>query len=206
MHNLPVPTLTAMSWAKRQVSLANNETWIVNVVNLLFFALVQTLFFIFVASRIESDVVKRKGEALLQLRQLISKHPCERFRHLGCFIDRAVVEARISRQAHVIREEASREESNIDLLRRWLGPVILTLTILVGLLFLRGAYGRYRSGTPIMSVVGGVGLLMVVLAYTTELLFYFGVVRRYQHIGDWQVARVLMDSSGSPVRTDVCHL
>jgi hypothetical protein len=192
-------------WMHRQFSQGQNEGHIVNVANLLFFAIVQTAFFVMIASRLETKVVMAKGTALLQLRQLLAKHPCPNIRQAGCLLDRVVTEGRLRFQVPAMADEAACRKANKSLLVQWILPIVLALGGVLMLLIARAMLFRHRYKTPPLTAVGGIGLFMVVVAYTTELLFFFGVVRRRHHIGDFEVLRAVMNTPKSPTYTTACQ-
>jgi hypothetical protein len=191
-------------WMHRQASKEQNEGHIVNVVNLLFFVIIQTAFFVLIASRLESEVVMAKGKALLQLRQLMELHPCKKVQQAGCLLDRLVAEGRMRLQVPAIMDEAECKKANNSLLIRWIMPIVAALGGVIVLLFARSLFNRHRHKTPLLTMVGGIGLVMVVVAYMTEVLFFIGVVRRRHHIGDFEVLRAVTNTSNSPTYTSTC--
>lgn len=193
-----------LDWLRRQASKDNNENHIVNVANLLFFVIVQTAFFVFIASKLEADVVMAKGEALLQLRKLLAAHPCKNYQKAGCLLDRLVAEARMRYQAAAIMDHASCRRDNMQLLLKWILPVVLSLTGVLILLVARAMYNRHRHRTPVLSRIGFIGLLMVIVAYSTEVMFFIAVVRRRYHLGDFTILRTMLTSAASPTRSEQC--
>lgn len=193
-----------LDWLRRQASKGNNESHIVNIANLLFFVIVQTGFFVFIASKLEADVVMAKGQALLQLRKLLATHPCKNYQQAGCLLDRLAAEARMRYQTAAILDKASCHRDNMQLLIKWILPIVLSLTGVIILLVARALYNRHRHKTPVLTRVGFIGLLMVVIAYSTEVMFFISVVRRRYHLGDFTILRTMLTSAASPTRSEKC--
>ena len=109
-------------------------------------------------------------------------------------LDRLVAEARMYFQPLAIVDNNNCKAENNALLLRWILPVVATLTGVLGLFFVHATYNRIRHRVPILTKVGVVGLVMVVAAYSTELLFFLGVVRRRQHLGDFAVLQTILSA------------
>jgi Ca2+/Na+ antiporter len=77
------------------------------------------------------------------------------------------------------KEEKERKEKNIEVIRTWIGPpliIVLTL-IFICIIMLRVNKIKWTG-------VDSVGLTLVVTAYVTEIVIFFGIIKRYEFLGD----------------------
>ena len=139
--------------------------------NVFVFMVIQTLFFDQVASRQFDDLLKNKtGIYTTWLRLEPSRKEQARAR-----IDAAVDSIR----GPAAEQAARRNAANWSLFRKDVGlPLALVVAILAGLVV-----SMRRKGTPWTSLDTTM-LTLVLGAYFTELLFFFGIVRRYEFYVD----------------------
>ena len=161
---------------------------VVNLVNVLFFVVVQTIFFVLVASRELDRVVREKSSILLTLREQLGHNCVERgVSALDWRIHEVDADVR-RRNPEALKAE--RWQANRGLLLRWVGPVVLALV--VGLAALIGFLVVRKHAFPVSHRVG---LGLVVVAYIVEILIFLFVIERYTMVGDNQLLEMLLGLS-----------
>lgn len=156
---------------------------VVNLFNVLFFVIVQTVFFMLIASREMDRVVAGKTKVLSSLRrELVASG-----QHRGVqALDHTMYEQRRRvREQNVDRARDTRTAGNWMLAFSWILPVVAAL-VLALVCF---AVLARRSGRG-FSYAHRVGLGLVVFAYVTEVLFFLFVVNRYRLVGDWEAVQM----------------
>jgi hypothetical protein len=158
-----------------------NSNMVIAFLNIIFFIIVQTLFFKYFASKQFNTVLENKIDILNTYSELDPQA-------------KEIIDAHLnSPQAAFIKEiaeyqELEREELNNKLIKKWIGiPLtlsIILLIILFSLLLREDSVNRWNgSDTAVLSLIVG--------AYATELMFYFGIVRQYEFYGDMQLVNKL---------------
>ena len=149
---------------------------IVIFANVMFFMIVQTLFFRYIASKQFNVVIRDKANIANEY----LKYNKEASQQYELYKDSVEVKD-IKKNAKKQFEE--RDDVNIDTTKTWIGIpfsiVIFLLLIFVGMIVFR----KEHTWDSIDSVL----LSLVVLAYATEVVFYIGLVRQYQFYGDQEI-------------------
>lgn len=144
--------------------------------NVIFFIIVQTLFFNFVASKQFNVVLRDKADIL---NQYISQDKDAQKKYK---------EYRESKEVSSInklssKQEKNRKKENRSLIGSWIGiPLLLSTAILMFLII-----GILLDKNSNWDKVDTVLLTLIVGAYATELLFYLGIVSQYEFYGDQQI-------------------
>lgn len=187
------------------VQLAANG--IVGLVNVLFFAIIQTIFFVLVASReLDRDqgpkqtktkiqlkkrrvflfpgiVVEAKSRILTILRQQLQRGRIDRGVNVLDWQVHQMGER--AKQAHPEATSAARRSKNRSLLIRWIGPVLLTLIVVIVALSIFLSVRRH--GFPFSHRVG---LALVFCVYIVEILLFVFVIERYTMVGDYELLQL----------------
>lgn len=147
---------------------------LVVVANVIFFIVVQTLFFRFVATRQFLNVISNKVGIFNEY----LKYDPETSEKVKEYVN-----TDDTKNAHVAgkEEKKKRNKKNTVLILKWIGPVLM---IALGFLIY---YIVQVAKQSTWSMVDGSMLSLVVLAYSTELLFYFLIVRQYEFYGDQEL-------------------
>lgn len=154
----------------------------ITMCNIIFFMIVQTLFFKYVASKQFNIVLQNKMEIITELAKnnITVNNKINEYK-------KSLSVANMKKNA--IKENKTREEKNSKLMFKEFGPFIGTsitiLAIFVGMMIYNALtsnneWHKWKSTDTAV-------LTLVVFAYTTELLFYFGIVRNYNFYGDQQL-------------------
>jgi len=154
--------------------------WIIILSNVLFFMVVQTLFFVFIASKQYENVLVAKLELV---KSIYTKFPD---------IKQALLETKdayIQSKENIVKEQAKkRTRANKDLIWKYCGvPILIVLFTLFYFVFVNVSKEAW-------SEVDTLGMLYVALGYLTELCFFFFIVKKYEFVGDqYIVSNVLQD-------------
>jgi hypothetical protein len=138
--------------------------------NVLFFMVVQTLFFVLVASKQYETVLVSKIDLV---KAVYSKFPN---------IKQSLIKTKnkyVQDNSELVSKQSkARKKENEHLIWKFCGvPIVVTL-VAMAYLFLFS-----KSREP-WSDVDTLGLMYVVLGYLTELCFFFFIVRKYEFVGD----------------------
>jgi hypothetical protein len=150
--------------------------------NVLFFMIVQTLFFKYIASKQFEVVLESKLDFLKVLSEENPK------------VKRAVDDYKvkfISNNKDIVKnQERLREEDNMKTTKTYLGiPILIGSLIFLHLIFIMSSKRSWNS-------VDTLAVLFVALAYATEIIFFFSIVRQYEFVGDHYIMnKVLKDLS-----------
>lgn len=142
--------------------------WIVIYVNVIFFVVVQTLFFRYIASKQYENVLKQKVE--------IIKIYGEKFPKEKVKIDEQVKEYLIENNDKIQDQQNKRSKKNAVSENTYCWNFLKVISVLL----LITLYINKEQWTPIHTL----GLIFVVLGYTTEILFFFLIVQKYEFVGD----------------------
>lgn len=141
------------------------------LLNLLFYFVVQTVFFWFVASNTVLYSVSMKSEVMIDF-ALSNPHNYSLFKKWVESDDPAMVQK-------AAEENAAREKVNLELLKKWIAPAIVAALALLLLTLI-----RVRMKGENLDRIDGFIIGLVIFAFTTELYFYFFVIRRQILISD----------------------
>jgi membrane associated rhomboid family serine protease len=142
--------------------------WIIILSNVIFFMVVQTLFFRYVASKQYESVLKNK----LSLVQKLS----DKDESLKEVLTKFKVEYLAENNEKIGIQKRNRELANNQLETRysWVYVAYAVIALLIVFTFTN------QRWQPVHSL----GLIMVVFAYITELYFFFFIVQKYEFVGD----------------------
>lgn len=153
---------------------------VVSLVNVLFFAVVQTLFYKYIGSRELDRTVKHKSSILRTVRENLEKN------HLEApvlLLDAAVLRAGVTKRQEARVKAAERNAANNRLIMRWIGPILFLLLLVIIALVL---FNRKKDRS--FEFAHWFGMALVVFVYVPEILFFFFVIERYQMVGDYELA------------------
>lgn len=144
-------------------------TWIGILSNVLFFMIVQTLFFIYIASKQFDTVLVEKAAILTEL----AKHN----KSIAELINIAKTE-NSKRDAEIALITANRNKANMKLTIKFcLIPIGIISTILLLLIIFGRSNKKWDSDDTF-------NILLISFAYITEIYFYLFIVRKYEIVGD----------------------
>lgn len=158
---------------------------VVNLVNVLFFVVVQTIFFLWIASKEVDRVVREKSRIAFVLRQQLQRNCLDRGVSMVDWQMHGVGEQ--AAQADPQRLAAERTKDNHRLILHWIGPVVLTLAVVLGAL---AAFLIVKKHSFPLS--HRVGLALVVVAYVVEILIFVFVIERYTMVGDYELVQMAL--------------
>lgn len=143
--------------------------------NVVVFCLFQCVFFYFVASRQYDKLLAHKMNILEPY--LARQRPG---RQLACERLLAVIGDEEDRAA-ASRSREHIEAANVRTLATYAGPYVALFIVLTAVAALRArADGSWRGHHTLACA-------LLVFCFTTEIFYYFGVVRTYQLLGDWEL-------------------
>lgn len=148
----------------------NKFTWINILSNVLFFMLMQTLFFIFIASSQYNEALKSKISFITDLSNY-DDNVKKSVNELKDYADKNFKET--AQKDYKIRMN----KNNKLLMIYCYIPITITTIILLMLIFI------FRSKKK-WSIVDTYNILLILLSYLTELYFFFFVIKKYELIGD----------------------
>lgn len=149
---------------------------IVVFANIIFFMVVQTLFFRYVASKQFDIVLTNKAQIVADYLQY-DKDAALKYQYF-----------KSSEQAAKIREEAEkqqkqRDDDNFNSMLKWIGiPVFIAVFIMIvfiSMIFIKDNEEWDNVDTILLS--------FVFCAYIAEILFYLGIVNKYEFYGDQSI-------------------
>jgi len=143
--------------------------------NVLFFMIVQTLFFKYVASKQFEILLEDKVNIINEY----LKHDEEQKEKIKKYINKQETKELIEKGTEQATE---RNKINNKLILKWTGiPLIIALTIFIVSVLRLKIQGKYWN-----KIHTGL-LLLVITAYLTELFIYFAIVKQYQFYGDHNI-------------------
>lgn len=149
-----------------------SSNMIVILANIIFFMVVQTLFFKYVASRQFNIVLEDKANIVEEY----LKHDPKANAKFREFKNSERVKA-IQKAAS--DQEKIRETENMSNTMMWIGiPLLIVVALLI--FFIGKLFFKKEEWDTTDSIL----LSFVVFAYVIEVLFYLGIVRQYQFYGD----------------------
>lgn len=142
--------------------------WIIILMNLVFFMIVQTYFFRYIASKQYENVLSNK---LGLFQTILNKNP--QYKQLIKTYKNKYLE---KNQTLVQQQYLQRQLVNQKLEQKYCWTFIHYTNIFILLLFL---FTRQK-----WTSIHTLGVIFVILGYVVELLFFFFIVQPYQFIGD----------------------
>lgn len=156
----------------------NNYTWINIFTTILFFLIVQTLFFLFIASKQYDTLLLSKTKLISQL----GGYNTSVKQTIEVIKEDAEVELKEkAEEANKIRYKANRKL----LIQYCIIPIVVITLILTSILlytFLSKTTKKNR-----WSSIETISLILILGSYLTELYFFFFIVRKYEIIGDHEI-------------------
>lgn len=153
----------------------NRNDWIVIFSNVLFFMVVQTFFFRYVVSKQYENVLVSKLE---MVKTLASKNE-----NVKQYIEEFKRETIANYKNIATEKEIKRNIENKKLTLKYCWSLIIIVTVVLTGLAIYSVYG-HLSGSHKWTLPDTLNMLFVLLAYSTEIFFYFFIVRKYEFVGD----------------------
>lgn len=158
------------------MSCIDYNDWIVILVNVLFFMIVQTLFFRYVASKqYETVLVDKLG--------LVSEYISKQKNYKRALSNErqkfATTNAQLLESQYNTRQTIN-NQLEIDYCWKYIVFTIVAIAIV-----------WFVNSKP-WGTLHTLGLIFVILGYTTELLFFFGMVKQYEFVGDHTIINSLV--------------
>lgn len=165
---------------------------IVIFMNVLFFMIVQVLFFQFIASKQFNVVLKDKANILTEYIKCDddAKKSITSFKKSDYVKD-------VKKKAE--QQEKKRDKANIKLMMKWLGLPFLISLCLLALFIILQIINRKKDK---WSNIDWALLTLIVGAYITEILFYLGIVMQYKFYGDQAIYSKIFDVVKDNVNTE----
>jgi len=150
--------------------------------NILFFIVVQTLFFKYIASKQFEIVLKDK----INIFNTYLKYDSEQKEKIKKYLEKDETKQMLEKGK---LQENERNKLNNKLIIKWIGiPFIVTLIIFIA------SVGRLKLQNKYWTKIHTGLLLLVVTAYLTELFVYFAIVRQYKFYGDHELYATLFNN------------
>ena len=165
---------------------------IVGLSNVLFFMVVQVLFFWFIASREIDRIMIHKSSVLMMLRDKLRQ---EKFSDTAEALDAVVIKKRREKAKEAEKNAEARKEKNLALVYRWMVPCIIAVSLVLLALVMYNRRNNYG-----LEHAHKVGLGLVVCAYVCEVLFFLTVVENYIMISDTDILREVTGLKGTQVQ------
>jgi hypothetical protein len=153
----------------------NRNDWIVIFSNVLFFMVVQTFFFRYVVSKQYENVLVSK---LQMVKTLVSKNESVK-QQVEEFKQNTIAKYKDI----AVEKEIKRNIENKKLTFQYCWSLIIIVTTILTGLAIYSIYG-HLSGSHKWTLPDTLNILFVLLAYSTEVFFYFFIVRKYEFVGD----------------------
>jgi hypothetical protein len=166
----------------------NENDWVIALSNVLFFMVVQMFFFIFIASKqyeeviiSKLDIIKKYGEKNMPFKFLLHSYK-------NNYLE--------NNEDEINKETNERKDNNMNLTYDYCGlPIIIVSTIIVLLVVLTktnlieklkisNVKVKDMTKKTVWNQYDTFGLLLVLLAYSTEILFFYFVVKKYEFVND----------------------
>jgi hypothetical protein len=161
----------------------NENDWVIILTNVLFFTIVQILFFKFVASKqyenvlvSKLDIIKRYSQKNPDFKELIDKNKQN-------FLE--------TNNIDIQKQRKEREKKNYKLIIDYCSkPIAISIFALI-LILVISKTDMFSSILNIKKTnwndVYTLGLIFVLLAYGTEILFFLFIVKKYEFVGDFYI-------------------
>ena len=161
----------------------NENDWVIILTNVLFFTIVQILFFKFIASKqyetvlvSKLDIIKRYSKKNPEFKEVIDKNKQN-------FLE--------TNNIDIKKQRKERENKNYKLIIDYCSkPIIISIFALILILVI----SKTDMFSSILNInktnwndVYTLGLIFVLLAYGTEILFFLFIVKKYEFVGDFYI-------------------
>jgi amino acid transporter len=140
--------------------------------NVLVFIIFQVIFFYFIGSDQLNTLI---GEKVDIVNEYLKYNPDYKSK-LKDYIDSNEIQSMISKAQD---EKKERSKKNINHILLWIGIPVGILLILMFLCVILLKIFKVE-----WTAIDNVGLTLIVTAYVTELAIYFGVIKKYEFLGD----------------------
>ena len=145
---------------------------IIILTNVLIFILFQTVFFYLVGSEQLGKIIEDKVGIVNEYLQLNNNHKQKLKKLINTNkIQNMLIEAN--------KEEKERTRNNIEVIKKWIGPPLIIVLVLIFICIIILSISTYK-----WTGVDSTALTLVVTAYLTEIVIFFGVIKRYDFLGD----------------------
>ena len=163
---------------------------VINLLTILFFIILQIAFFVLVASKQLQRNVTEKAHIATSLRKHLQQNSGNAELHHVLDARMAYLHQKVSKQAHADRDELIKH--NRKLLTKSMLPVVGGLVCVTGVYILYGIVHSRSNGYHVLGGPEKIGLCLLLLSYTTEILFFLLVVRRHIYIADSELLLAIM--------------
>lgn len=154
--------------------------------NIFLFIFVQTGFFYFVASKQFNNVLESKIDIL---NLYLKSSPSTRQQVKDFLQSNEVKEI----QKLAKEQEIKRTKMNKNLIKRKMLPLLLLVTALIVVIIYMMMVNKNNSWST-FGVTEQVLLGLVLTAYVTEIMFFFGIVKKYEFYGDYRIMNTFYKS------------
>jgi hypothetical protein len=154
----------------------NSYTWINILLTVLFFIIVQTLFFLYIVSKQYDSVILAKAELI--------KLMAENNNKFKLYIDTIKEENIEELERNAAIANARRYELNKELVIKY---CFIPANVVGGLLLLTILYSLFNFKGPKWTYIETISLFLIITSYLTELYFFFFIVKKYEMVGDIEI-------------------
>lgn len=154
--------------------------------NIFLFIFVQTGFFYFIASKQFNNVLESKIDIL----NLYIKSSPTTKEQIKEFLNSDQVK---EIQKIASEQEKERTKRNKDLIKKKMLPLLLLVTALIVLIIVMMMMNKNNSWST-FGITEQILLGLVLTAYVTEIMFFFGIVRQYEFYGDYRIMNTFYKS------------
>lgn len=154
--------------------------------NIFLFIFVQTGFFYFIASKQFNNVLESKIDIL---NLYIKSSPSTR-EQIKNFLNSDEVKE-IQKLAK--EQEIKRTQMNKDLIKQKMLPLLLFVTALIVVIIYMMMSNKNNSWST-FGLTEQILLGLVLTAYVTEIMFFFGIVKKYEFYGDYRIMNTFYKS------------
>jgi hypothetical protein len=153
--------------------------WLIILMNVLFFIIIQTLFFRYIASKQYDNVLVSKLD--------IIKLFLEKNKNLQILMDNRIDSYIEKNKETVSKQRKARYLENKRLESIYCWDFVKMFGLVFYLVLIMGASRREWTG------VHTLGTIIILLSYSTELMFFFGIVKQYEFVGDHYIYSKLLE-------------
>lgn len=166
---------------------------LIPAVNILFFVVIQSIFFWLIGSKEALHVVEAKAKILVDLRKMLVRTN----QHVNLqFLDTAMMEQAEGAldSAELAFLKTQHEKRNREVVKRWIGPWVVGAAIVLLLCLATMVYStrKRQPGAPGFTLAHAVGLVLVIASYIGEICLFLFVIKRWVIFGDYEMVRLLV--------------
>ena len=156
----------------------------------LIFIILQIAFYVLVASKQMQQNVTEESHIATGLGRHLQQNSGNAKLHHVLDAKMAYLHQKVSKQADTDRDELMKH--NWKLLWRWMGLLVGGLLCVGGLYILYAIVHSRLNGYHVLGGPKKIGLCLLLLSYTTQILFFALVVRRHIYIADSELLLAIM--------------